>query len=188
MIGDDAFCPQTGAKLSDETHYDENSQQRIALADAFGIEGEEEGKLTTGAIRSSKAALFNHFRRCHQRHTSENNKLYRKTALALSRLKRAATGAQYEDLYIWYALQHRLSILDYAVDWMHTHASLRCPHCHSRLKYSQLDTGTVAGYCISDCTGTTKDQLPHLRTTIADLYTSAFDETVTTDQILQFKQ
>lgn len=187
MIGNDSFCPRTGAKLSEDNHYDENGHQRVALADAFGIDGEEEGKLTTGAIRSSKAALFNQFRRCHQKHTSENKNLYRKTAVALSRLKRAATGSQHEDLYVWYALQHRLDTRGFHVEWMHTHATLRCPHCHSRLKYMNPENGVVTGYCISQCTGSTENELPQLRTTIANLYTTAFDDAVAAEQILQFK-
>lgn len=188
MIGEDGFCPRTGAKLSENGHYTENGYQRVAIADAFGINGKEEGELTKGAVRSSKVALFNHFRRCHHKHDEENKKLYRKTAVELSRLKTAATGSQHKDLYLWYALQYRLCSRGFPVEWMHTHAALRCPRCHGRLKYTKSNTDVIEGYCLSNCTDTKTNQLPKIRQTIAELYTSAFNESVTAEQFLQFKR
>ncbi|WP_227357422.1 hypothetical protein [Haladaptatus salinisoli] len=188
MIEEDGFCPRTGAKLSQSAHYTENGKQRVAVADAFGVSGTDEGELTKGAVRSSKVALFNYFRRCHQEHCDDNKTLYRKTALVLNRLKKAATGSQHKDLFIWYALQLRLYRRGFSVEWMHTHSALRCPHCHSPLKYTKTESDIIEGYCLSNCTNEKENKIEDIRQIIADLYNNAFDEPITSEQILQFKR
>ncbi|WP_435077469.1 hypothetical protein [Halococcus sp. AFM35] len=187
MIEEDAFCPKTGAPLSEQTEYDGQGYPRhVALPDEFIAESEPLGELTNGAVTSSKAALFNHFRRCHQRHTEANDRLYRKAALELRRLKRAAEGRANWDVHVWYALQRRLDGKGFDVEWMHAHAELRCPHCHGRLKYELYDNGDVYALCGTNCTGDKADQLETIRETIAALYSRSFADSVDADALLRF--
>lgn len=186
MIGKDAFCPKTGVSLSDRRHYDEEGRpQRVVTADEQSLASRTAGEFTSGAVRSSKAALFNRFRDCHQRHDSANDALYRKAALALSRLKGVADGSESWDIYVWYALQRRLTEAGYDVEWMHAHAEPRCPHCHGPLRYKEHDTDDVIARCATGC-GTKMDQLPEIRKTIARLYSGAFDESVDSNEFIQF--
>jgi hypothetical protein len=83
-------------------------------------------------------------------------------------------------------LQYRLRHLGFATEWIHSHAELRCPRCHSRLRYGTPGNGRVVGRCVSRCTETSDNRLPELRATIAELYTNAFDDRVTSEQILRF--
>lgn len=187
MIGEDAFCPETGASLSEETHYDaQGAPQRTTLPDEFTGESDLPGALTTGARRSSKTALFNRFRRCHQCHRDPNNKLYRKAALCLTRLKRAADGQQSWDIHIWYALHYRLARTGFDVEWMHTHVEPRCPDCHGRLNYTLYDNGDVQAECGTRCTDDRRDKLPVIRRMIADLHTHAFGESIDPTELLSF--
>lgn len=187
MIGEDAFHPKTGASLSREDHYDDQGNSRRAtLPDGFSADADLPGELTNGAIQSSKAALFNRFRRCHQRHYEANDELYRKAALGLSRLKRAADGRQGWDIHVWYALQRRLDRAGFDAGWMHTHAEPRCPSCHGQLTYERYDNGDVRARCGTRCTKTA-DELHEIRTTIADLYSRAFGTAIGADAFLQFE-
>lgn len=186
MIGEDAFCPKTGAPLSEQSHYDEQGQPcRIVTANEHSLASQSAGELTTGAARSSKAALFNRFRDCHQHHRPADDALYRKAALALSRLKRTAEGTASWDVHVWYALQRRLTETGHDVEWMHAHVAPRCPHCHGQLRYEEYDTGDVAARCATNCTAS-HDQLPEIRETIATLYREAFDEPVAATDFIQF--
>lgn len=188
MIGEDAFCPKTGAPLSREEHYDNRGNSRRAtLPSEFATESQLPGEFTNGAVRSSKAALFNRFRRCHQRHCEADDALYRKAALGLRRLKRAADGQQGRDVYVWYALQRRLEESGFGVGWMHGHAEPRCPHCHGRLKYELYDNGDVRARCGTRCTDAGADRLPEICEIIADLYCRAFEKSMEADSFLQFE-
>jgi len=185
MIGEDAFCPKTGASLSDEQQYDDQGRpRRVVTADEQSLASATAGEFTTGAARSSKAALLNRFRRCHTTHHPTDDALYRKAALALARLKRTAEGTESWDVHVWYALQKRLAVAGYDADWMHAHVEPRCPHCHGRLRYEEY-ADDVTARCVTDCT-TGIDQLSAIRETIADLYAGAFDESVEPDDFLQF--
>lgn len=187
MIGKDAFCPKTGAPLSEEKHYDERGRpQRAALPNESSPKSHLPGELTNGAVCSSKAALFNHFRKCHQRHGEADSALYRKAALGLSRLKRVTNGRNGWDVYVWHALYKRLDRANFDVEWMHTHAEPRCPHCHGQLTYERYDNGDVRAQCGTRCTEPGVDELPEIRETIADLYTQAFEASIDQDNILQF--
>lgn len=187
MIGEDAFHPKTGAPLSEEPEYDEQGHpQRATLPDEFTAESQLPGELTNGTVTSSKAALFNHFRRCHQRQSEANDPLYRKTALALHRLKSTAEGRADWDVHIWYALQRRLTESGFEVKWMHAHAELRCPHCHGRLKYKRFDNGDVYALCGTNCTGDKANQLGTIREMIATLYSQSFADSVDAEALLQF--
>ena len=185
MIGEDAFCPKTGASLSDERYYDETGRpKRVVTADERSLAAQAAGEFTTGAVRSSKAALFNRFRDCHDRHRPADDRLYRKAALALARLKRVGEGAESWDVHVWYALRRRLATAGYDVDWMHAHVEPRCPRCHGRLRYEQYETGITAR-CVSGCDDGA-DQLPAIRETVATLYGRAFDDAVDPDAFVQF--
>lgn len=188
MIEKDAFCPKTGAPLSKKCHYDDQMRSwRSVLQDKDTPTSELPGEFTNGAVQSSRAALFNCFRRCHKHHCEANDKLYRKATLGLRRLKRTADGWQGWDIYVWYTLQQRLDRAGFDVEWMHLYAEPRCPHCHGRLNYELYDNGNVTAQCGTRCTENTRDKLHESRETIAELYSQAFGENIEPDDILQFK-
>ena len=189
MIGNDAFCPKTGAPLSEESCYDnQGGSHRTVQEDEFTPESHLSGEFTNGAVESSKSALFNRFRRCHQRHCEPDSRLYRKAALALCRLKRTADGRQAGDIYVWYALQRRLHTKGFDVEWMHTHVEPRCPDCHGRLTYERYDNGDVRAECGTRCTGPGTDKIYEIREIIAELYSQAFEESINPGDLLQFTQ
>ena len=186
MIEEYAFCPKTGAPLSERRHYDERGHpSRVPIEERTPSGMKPDGELTNGAIRSSTEAIFNYFRRCHQRHCEEDGALYRKAVLELRRLKKAATGIEEWDIHIWYALQYRLAD-DHDVGWMDVHAEPRCPDCHGRLKYEQLGPHDVIGRCGTNCTARGADRLPAVRETIASLYSRAFSAEADIDDLLRF--
>lgn len=187
MIEEYAFCPKTGAPLSEQRHYDERGRpSRVPIEERLPPDSKPEGELTNGAVRSATKALFNYFRRCHQRHHQADETLYRRALLELRRLKEAATSTEEWDIYVWYALQFRLRADGYDTTWMDAHAEPRCPGCHGRLKYDQLAPGEVIGRCGANCTATGTDRLPEIRETLASLCSRAFDRTVDADEFLQF--
>lgn len=187
MIGKYAFCPKSGAPLSERRHYDERGHpSRVPIEEGVPSDAKPEGKLTNGAVRSSTRALFNYFRRCHQRHCEEDEATYRRVLLELRRLKGTATGKEEWDIYMWYALQYRLAADDYDAAWMDTHAEPRCPDCHGRLKYEQLAPGDVIARCGTNCTASGADRLPAIRETIASLYSRAFDDDADAEEFLRF--
>ncbi len=188
MIGNDSFCPKSGAPLSEKQHYDEGGRPRRAVR-LEGPSGDVamDGELTNGAVRSARTALFNHFKRCHQQHDDADDDLYQRASLALCRLKRTATGTQEWDVYVWYVLEKRLRRIGFETEWMHTHATLRCPYCHGRLGYREVADGVVAR-CGTNCTDDSADRLGEIRRLLADLYATAFpnDEPSEADAFLQF--
>lgn len=190
MLGTDAFCPKSGAPLSDKKHYDDQGHgKRAVLSDEHLGETLSVGELTNGAVRSTKTALFNYFRRCHQRHHEPDNTLYRKASLVFTRLKRAATGKQEYDVHLWYAARERLRRAGHETSWMRAHAVLRCPHCHGRLKYEEFVGDDLIAHCGTNCTNDHADQLTEIRELLADLYTQAFpdaSDSVDADSFLQF--
>lgn len=189
MIGKDAFCPETGAPLSEEPEYDgQGRPQHVSLPDDFSTDTLLSGQLTNGEVTSSKAALFNHFRRCHQRHAEVDNSLYRKAALDLQRLKSAADGREDWDVHIWYTLRRRLAERGFAVDWMHAHAKLRCPHCHGTLRYKLDESGNVYGFCGVNCMNDRANQLQLIRETIEKLYSKSFSGSITIESVLRIKE
>ena len=189
MIGNDAFCPETGAPLSKRRHYDRQGQSyRAVVDDELGVSTPIEGELTNGAIRSSAAALARYFRRCHRRHYEPDGALYRRASLAIRRLKRTATGRQEADVYVWYALYHRLDRLGHATEWMHSYVEPRCPSCHGRLKYTEFVNG-VSAQCGTNCDEHQTDRLEEIRDVIVSLYTAAFPDQgaeISIDDVLQF--
>lgn len=176
MKGKYAFCPRSGAPLSEERHYDDTGRaQRVPVPGSVASETRPDGELTNGALRSARTALFNHFRESYRRHhEADDDRLFTKTALALTRLKRAATEQTEWDMYVWYALGERLSRAGYDVAWMNAHVEPRCPDCAGPLKYRQL-VDTVSGRCATNCTGDNADALARIRTTVCDLAEGAFD-------------
>ena len=175
MIGEYAFCPKTGAPLSREKHYDETGQpQRAPIPDEHVEQTVVEAELTNGAVRSSVQALNNHFRRCHQRHHERDSDLYRNVALALKRLKRAATGIEGRDVYVWYALYEHLSRRGYAIEWMHAHVEPRCPVCHGPLTYGRRGVDGIVARCATNCTDDGADRMIDIRNTVTTLYRRTF--------------
>ena len=176
MIGTTAFCPKTGAQLSEERYYDEHGRaHRAPVEDAF-VAGEHlDGELTTGAVCSSKRALLVHFRRTHQFYQPENAALYRNVALWLRRLKRTASGPQTSDMVVWLALSARVRQEGYDAEWMLGHVSLRCPRCHGRLKYEQLGPDRIYARCGTNCTDDHADRLCEIEELATDLYARAFE-------------
>lgn len=174
MIGHDAFCPESGAPLSDERHYDEFGRATRAVVGSDDEPEPTDGVLTAGARRSSRRALIRYVRRCHRRHETPDPDLYRAASAALSRLKRAADGRAAWDVHVWYALRVRLRRRGFDASWMDAHAGLRCPDCHGRLRFEER-ADRVAGYCGANCDGSGADRLPTVRSTVADLVGAAFD-------------
>ena len=188
MKGRNAFCPKSGAQLSEEVHYDETGRAlRHGIKDDQTTKTQPTGELTNGALRSSKVAIFNYFRRCHQRHHDADSPLYSKTAIALSRLKRTASGHEAWDMYIWLALGERLDQRGFDVEWMNAHIELRCPHCNGQLKFSEPTCNGVSATCGTNCTGDDNDCLVEIRETVINLYEKAFgtdtQDTLTPDEL-----
>lgn len=183
MKGDDAFCPKTGAPLSEEKHYDEDGKARRApVDDGLPSDVTPEGELTNGAHCSSTEALCIHFRRTHQQHEAADDSLYRKAALGLRRLKRAASHGLEWDLYVWYALRAWLEESGYDVDWMQFHGEPRCPDCYGPLRYEPVGEDVI-GRCATGCNEHNGDRLEQLADSVAELYEEAFDERIDAEDI-----
>ena len=116
-----------------------------------------------------------YFRRCHRRHADPNDDLYRRAALALGRLKRAATGRQECDVIVWYALSERLAQEGFDVDWMSAHAEPRCPDCYGRLTYDDAPDGPIAR-CAGSCCERRADRLTRIRSTVCSLFARTFPD------------
>lgn len=177
MKGNYAFCPKSGAPLSKELHYDDEGRPRRCVeSDENSAVRSPDGELTNGSLRSSKVAVFNHFRRRHQRHHGTDSRLYSKATLALRRLKRTANGREAWDMYVWYALAERLDRLGFDVRWMSAHVEPRCPRCAGRLKYERTAADELVARCGTDCTDDRSDRLAEIRETVVGLYGRAFED------------
>lgn len=189
MIGSDAFCPKTGAPLSDQRHYDGRGRSyRSVVGDGLGVTTPTEGELTNGAVRSAAPALTRYFIRCQRRYGEPDAALYRRASLAIRQLKRAASGREESDVHVWYALRHRLRRFGYPTEWMHSHIELRCPGCHGRLKYVDHGAGVTAR-CGTNCDGHHADRLEEIRAVVLALYAAAFPDDegeLSTDDVLRF--
>jgi hypothetical protein len=176
MIGTIAFCPKTGAQLSEERYYDEHGRAlRVPIEDAFVAGDNLDGELTTGAVRSSQRALLVHFRRTHQFHRPENADLYRNVALWLRQLKQTASDPQTPDMVVWLALSARVRREGYDAEWMLSHVALRCPRCHGRLTYEQLGPDALSASCGTNCTDDNANRLTEIENLAADLYAQTFE-------------
>ncbi|SEW01964.1 hypothetical protein [Natrinema salifodinae] len=181
MIGEHAFCPTSGASLSREVHYDDRGRpERVPQSDDLSPNATRDAPLTTGKRRSSRRALVTYFRRCHRRHADPNDDLYRSAALAIDRLKRAASGREECDVVVWYALGDRLAGNGFDVAWMTAHVEPRCPECHGRLQYVAGPDGPI-GRCGGSCRGTCDDRLAAVRETVRSLLARTFPDDPTPD-------
>lgn len=185
MIGNDAFCPESGAPLTEAKHYDDRGRPWRAVRAGDDDTAATDGLLTSGSRESARPALLRYFRRCHQRSHDPDEALYRSVSLALWRLKRAADGRQSWDVHVWYVLKHRLAETGHDVAWMGSYATLRCPDCHGTLSYRTVGDGVVAR-CGVDCTDRHEDRLTAIRETLASLYAVAFDDRPDPDDLLSF--
>ncbi|MWG33021.1 hypothetical protein [Halomarina oriensis] len=175
MIGIDAFCPRSGAPLTDDRHYDADGRGLRAVSDDdAALAAGTAGELTGGAIRSSRPALVAYFRRCHARHEPVDTDLYGTAALLVYRLLHARE-TQPPDVVVWYALLCRLDALGHDTEWMHAHAALRCPVCHGRLRYERIGDDLTAR-CAVRCSPEGDAALETLRHDVVSLYDDAFDD------------
>lgn len=177
MKGIHRFCPETGAELSDEKHYDNDGPPLRAPKDVDGRHwgDEPEGLLSNGELVSSRYALANYFRRCHQRHHDEDGALYRAMALALRRLKRETDAW---DVWVWFALAERLNRKGHDVEWMRNHVDVPCPWCSGPLKWEQTARG-IQGKCATNCRNQWNQDYvePVVREKVRAAYNSTFANT-----------
>ena len=187
MIDEHAFCPRSGAPLSEERHYDERGHARRVPEEPNDEPTVQE--LTNGERRSSRRALLAHFRHCHERHAEPDPAIHRAASLALYRLKRVADGAVEWDVHVWYALAERLAREGFDAEWMHVHVEPRCPRCHGTLKYGRTPRGDLVARCGALCSDERADALRVVRETVADLYTRAFEPTepIEVDDLVTFE-
>lgn len=186
MIGNHAFCGRSGAPLSEETYYDDGGNRRRFVL-ARECDDECTGELTTGEVRSSARALVTYFRRSHRTEREYDPELYRRAALAVRRLKRAAGGTQEADRHVWFALRHRLERTGHDADWMIDYVDLRCPDCHGRLRFERDRSGDVVARCGTNCDGRSTDRVDRVRETVVSLYADAFDDRPPeVDELVQF--
>ncbi|MFC4549399.1 MULTISPECIES: hypothetical protein [Halorussus] len=145
MKGQDAICPESGARLSEDRHPDERRRPYRAPED-------ESGLLTTGEHCSSRGALITFFRRTHRgMHDGDlDRNLLRRAALHLYQLKRASDA---RDEWIWYALCERLHRDGYDVAWMRAVVDPVCPHCGSELTAELAPRDEVLPKCGASCRG-----------------------------------
>ena len=178
MIGDLAFCPKTGARLSEERYYRADGPPlRVPVDDEYVSAEEIDGELTAGAVCSSRRALLTHFRRTHQYYRRPDDELYRTVALRLRELKRTASGPHSPDMVVWLALHDHLDTTGIDADWMLGHVELRCPRCHGRLKYEQHDPETIHAECATNCTDDNADRLAEIERLASELARDALDRT-----------
>lgn len=176
MIGKHAFCPTSGASLSREIHYDEQGRpERAPESDDLTPGTALDVPLTTGERRSSKRALSTYFRRCRRHHAESDDGLDGRASLAITRLKRTATGREQLDIVVWYALAERLKREGLDVDWMDGHVEPRCPDCGGRLAYEMGSNGVV-GRCGTACTGDRGDRLRTIRELVVSLTERTFPD------------
>ena len=175
MKGPHAFCPKTGAPLSEERHYDEQGRsRRVPVEDSATADDVPDSELTNGSLRSSKRALLNYFQRCHGFHHDPDQRLYRKAAVGLSRLKRVTKGENEWDVHVWFALGEWLASEGFDTEWMEAHAEPRCPHCAGSLKFLERPDGRIIAPCGTNCTEDGADRLEYIRELVFELHTQAF--------------
>lgn len=186
MKGAHKFCPETGVDLDEERHYDDRGIPRQAPDDDLPDDhwgNRPMGLLTNGELVSTRLALANYFRRCHQRHHDGDDDLYCAMALALRRLK---TRTDSWDVWVWYALAERLSRKGYDIDWMFYHTTPRCPRCSGPLKWESTARG-LQGKCAINCRNQRNpDYVNHeIRKRVRSMYNSGFpNETISDLEIV----
>lgn len=174
MKGGNKFCPRSGAELGEETHHDEHGIPFRAPEDDVDeahYGAGPVGELSCGELVSSRIALANYFRRCHQLARGPDDQLYRAMALALRRLKSGDSDDW--DVWIWFALEERLHRKGFDVDWMDQFAEARCLRCGSVMKWERTPRG-VQGKCAVNCSDDNDYREPEIRERIRTIYDSAF--------------
>lgn len=179
MKGKHAFCPTSGASLTDERYYaDTNIPFRAPVEDSIDDSWTLLGELTTGELVSSCTALISYFRRCQQKASADYYvDLYGKSAVDIRRLK-SETNAW--DVWIWYALAEHLDRRGFDASWMPHFAEPRCPRCSSRLRYEPSATGYPNMICGASCGNeTASDRTVEIYERIKDVYNATFtDDTI----------
>lgn len=165
-----AISPANGSSLSDDRHYvgDRGRPLRVPLNDhTYGAPSFE---LTTGSAVSSKLALMNVVRRLHEQSHDPDDGLYRRSALALRRLKRGESDVR--DEWILFALAERLAQLDYAVDWLRSNVEPVCPQCGGQLSWESSPRG-MSARCGTNCANG-HYQNAEIRNRVKDAFNAAF--------------
>ena len=167
--GPDAFCPKSGAPLSDDRHPDERRRPHREP------ESDECAELSTGAVRSSTDALIAFFRRSHRDSSRDLDRpLLRKAARHLRTLKSESDA---RDEWIWYALCEKLHREDFEVAWMRYHVHLVCPYCGSEPKWEPAPCGDLLPKCAVNCTDSSEYVLHEARERIRTAYNAAWGDT-----------
>lgn len=197
MRGPNAFCPGSGAPLSERRHHRAGRPQRHSTSGDV----EYGGVLTNGELVSSRTALLRYFEDCHGRHAGADDPsdqgsgtddagdrhagtddsgdrdgpddaLYRAAATALVRLKRV--DGKHWDVWVWVALQECLARRGFDVDWMAGHATARCPRCAGRLRWERGPTDEPRPRCVGTCDADA-GLLDALHEEVRTLYARAFE-------------
>lgn len=176
MKGKHAFCPTSGAELTEERYYvDSNIPYRAPVEGTVDESWTLLGELTTGQLVSSSTALISYFRRCQQEAAADYYvDLYGKAAKELRRLK-SETNAW--DVWIWYALAERLDRVGFDTSWMLQYAEPRCPRCSSRLRYEEPTAGYANMICGSSCGNEgSSDRTVEIYERIKDVHNATFTD------------
>lgn len=182
MKGEHAFCPESGAQLSDQQHWVGGPSGRVPLraADPESVPGPALEELTNGELVSRTEALIAHFRgHCPDGAPDE---LVAKAALDLRRLK-SQTDAW--DCWVWLALAERLDRRGFEVDWMLGCAEPRCPRpqCSSRIQFGASVVGVPAMDCASRCgADSSSDRTGEIHDRIKAVYQLAFGDEAPIEQ------
>jgi hypothetical protein len=181
MRGPQAFCPSTGAPLSDERERPQlyrpgASPVRAPKPDDFGEAPTT--PLSRGANYSSTAALKRYFRRSYATHApTDDGTVVRQAAAAIERLKEPETDVH--DDHLWFALAERLHRkYDYsaaALSWMWACVDLGCPHCYGVVTEEwRASEGEIQRKCAINCTDDNRYVDGEIRESIEEAYNKSF--------------
>jgi hypothetical protein len=181
MRGKHAFCPSSGALLSDER--ERPQEYRPGASPVRAPEPDEINQTllepySRGANHSSASALVGYFRRMRRRHAPEASPtIARQAALAIQRLKEPETDVH--DDYLWFALAERLHRAeDYSrdeLDWLWQCVELSCPRCYGPLRDEPVIIEDAAkSKCAINCTDDNRYVDDEIRETILKAYNKAF--------------
>ena len=182
MRGNHAFCPSSGALLSDER--ERPQEYRPSASPVRAPEPDEINQhliepYSRGANHSSASALVGYFRRMRRRYAPETSPtIARQAALAIQRLKEPETDVH--DDYLWFALAERLHRAeDYSrdeLDWLWHCVELSCPHCFGPITDEPVVTAPhgTKSKCAINCTDDNRHVDGEIRSRILKAYNRAF--------------
>lgn len=169
--GEDAICPQSGARLSLDRHPDEVGRPHREP------ETDECSEMSTGAAESSTTALVTFFRRSYRAHHEDlDRELLRRAATVIQTLKRETDHVR--DEWIWYAACERLHRQGFEVAWMRTQLNPVCPHCGSELTAELAPKGEVLPKCGINCRDDNRYVAGDIAEAVREAFNQAFDEEI----------